>query len=219
MSRSHLPDILGPASIVRLLEAGGPRHTPWLLLGADAGLRTGEIIRVCPTWLIEPGLLYILGKGRRVRHVPTTPRLLSALQTEAFNRAAWGIGPSVPYVPVTARTVQRWFRGLAMAAGVYLPGRTPHSLRHSYATRLVQAGVPINVIARLLGHSSISTTQIYLHAAKDEIFHAVRRLAEHDLSHSPKNATSRQAPLFAPETWVPDSWHRPLSFRGRKRHG
>ena len=164
--------------VQRLLDAGGQNHRLWILLAADAGLRISEIVRVCPASIIRgiPSLAHVLGKGARVRRVPLTTRLLSAMDAADFQRARRGVAHDVAYYQVTTRTIERWFRSVALAAGVYLPGRKPHSLRHSYASRLCEAGVPLHVVRDLLGHSSLSTTSIYLHSSPGSAAKAARDL-------------------------------------------
>lgn len=173
-----LPDVMSAFDVQRLLDAGGEPHRLWITLAADAGLRISEIVRVCPASIIRglPSLVHVLGKGARVRRVPLTNRLLAAMDAADFQRSNRGVAPDVSYYTVTTRTIERWFRSVALAAGVYLPGRRPHSLRHSYASRLCEAGVPLHVVRDLLGHSSLSTTSIYLHSSPGSAAKAARDL-------------------------------------------
>jgi hypothetical protein len=173
-----LPDVMTAFDVQRLLDAGGQSHRLWILLAADAGLRISEILSVCPASVLRgiPTLLHVRGKGARVRRVPVTSRLLTALDGADFQRAHRGVAADLAYFQVSTRTLQRWFRSVALVAGVYLPGRRPHSLRHSYASRLCEAGVPLHVVRDLLGHSSLSTTSIYLHSSPGAAAKAARDL-------------------------------------------
>ena len=72
--------------------------------------------------------------------------------------------------------MQKAFLRLAAATRIDPSRVTPHKLRHAYSTALVEAGVSIDVIKDLLGHNSISTTQVYLHATPGRLAEAVRRL-------------------------------------------
>jgi len=182
-------DALTPPEIDRLLEAGGPFHCVWLLLATDAGLRNAEIRSVSPDHVLTSGLIYVRGKGDVQRTVPMTSRLVNAIRLEDLDRLQTHTPPQRPYVTVSARTLQRRFRRLARAAGIYLPGRCVHTLRHSYATRLLDAGVRLHVAQRLLGHASVQTTSIYLHASRTALAQAARKLEIHDGSLSARKAT------------------------------
>jgi site-specific recombinase XerD len=109
-------------------------------------------------------LLRIIGKGNKERLVPLPQPVLDDL------RRLWGTHRIRPWLfpnrartgPVGRRVLAITFSAAAQAAGItqYL---TPHSLRHSYATRLLENGVDTRVLQVLLGHSSIATTAIYTH--------------------------------------------------------
>jgi len=174
-------DALTPAELDRLLEAGGQPHALWLLLAADAGLRNAEIRSITPDHVLTSGLIYVRGKGGVERTVPATTRLINALRMEDLNRIAARTPQQRPYVHVQARTLQVRFRKLAREAGVYLPGRCVHTLRHSYATRILAAGVPLHVLQRLLGHANVATTSVYLHASQADLHQAARALELADL--------------------------------------
>ena len=196
-------DALTTEEIDRLLQAGGPAHSVWLLLAADAGLRNAEIRSVTPDHVVASGLLYVRGKGHVRRTVPLTTRLADALRQEDLHRLQSRTPEERPYVLVGARGLQRRFRKLARQADVYLPGRCVHTLRHSYATRLIDAGVGLHVVQRLLGHASVQTTSIYLHASRIALARAARKLERFDGSLSPAKANSRrrvpgQRSLFRP---------------------
>ncbi len=147
----------------------------WLMLGT--GLRISE---VCSLTLkdisdgIQRGQLSIVGKGDKRRYVAlpeATHESLSAYRTlrpptalvEFFvTQRRIPKGHSFPITPLTAREVQRRIQRYATHAGlpVHL---TPHKLRHTYATALLQAGMDIRVVQEALGHANLSTTQIYAH--------------------------------------------------------
>lgn len=197
---------LNPQELDALLTAGGPEHRLWLLLGADAGLRNTEIRTLSPDMVLPSGLIHVRGKGGKKRQVPATPRLLQAIYLEDTARIAYKVPEETPYVPIGARALQNRFRRLARKAHIYIPGRSPHTLRHTYATRLIRAGVNIYVVQRLLGHSSLATTQIYLWASPEELHHAAQKLAAWDF-RQPTTSHSLQKPKR----------YRPSSAKGRTR--
>lgn len=178
MRRSR--DALTTDELQILLDVGGIKHACWLLLGSDAGLRNAEIRAISPDHVLPSGVIYVRGKGGVERNVPATDRLLAALRAEDLAYLQEGRGQEVPYVRVCGRALLKRFRKLARAAGVYLPGRCIHTLRHTYATRLVGAGVPLHVVQRLLGHANIRTTSIYLHAGTADLVRAARALQAFD---------------------------------------
>ena len=78
----------------------------------------------------------------------------------------------------SARWVEAKFREAALRAGLDPRRVTPHKLRHAYATLLVERGVELDAVKDLLGHESIATTQIYLHASRERLREAASRLPE-----------------------------------------
>jgi integrase/recombinase XerD len=104
------------------------------------------------------------GKGQKTRMVPMAPRLLTALREYwlAYRPEVYLFPGKTPDTPLQPTTIQKMFKVAAKDAGI-LKNVTPHTLRHSYATGLLEAGVDLLAISRLLGHASFSTTMIYLH--------------------------------------------------------
>ena len=104
------------------------------------------------------------GKGRKDRLVPLSQRLLEELRAywRQYRPTTYLFHGARPDVPMCAGNVQRLCQGLVADAG--LSKRcTPHTLRHSYATHLLEAGVDIVTLQHLLGHNSLHTTARYLH--------------------------------------------------------
>jgi tyrosine recombinase XerC len=172
---SKLPKVLAPDQVAALLDripAGSPleiRDRAMLELAYSCGLRSEEIITLDLGAVdFESEQLRVLGKGSKERIVPigepaqrALERYLAvarhALQTDAgepalfVSRNGRRLSPSD-----VARRLQRWVREAALAGGI-----SPHSLRHSFATHLLEGGADLRTIQELLGHASISTTQIY----------------------------------------------------------
>jgi integrase/recombinase XerD len=89
-------------------------------------------------------------------------RLPSVLSGAEVNKLLYLFPGKTPGVPLQPTTIQKMCKVAAKEAGI-LKNVTPHTLRHSYATGLLEAGVDLLAISRLLGHASFSTTMIYLH--------------------------------------------------------
>ncbi len=144
------------------------------------GLRVSELVGL--TWGcvdIRSGVARILGKGGKERLVPLGMVAQALLRDSAAGRrppAAEPVLPAVDGRPVSAAWVQRRMKRYLALAG--LPANlTPHKLRHSFATHLLNAGADLRAVQELLGHASLSTTQVYTHVG-------IRRLKEaHQKAH------------------------------------
>jgi len=104
------------------------------------------------------------GKGNKQRLIPLSPRLLTALRTywKRYRPTQYLFPGKTPDRPYAATSIQKAIKAAAKQAGIK-KNVTPHTLRHSYATGLLEAGVDILTISRLLGHASFTTTMVYLH--------------------------------------------------------
>lgn len=151
-----------------------PHETTTLLavaLMVGTGVRVSEVVSIkCRDIDLPSRSLRVVGKGRRERQVFLTNDWITRL-TDAYlkARAALHVGHvhllfNRHYDPLTAPAMRTRLLKAARHAGV--GGRvTPHMLRHTAATQLIEAGVDIRYIQRLLGHSSLSTTEIYTHVS------------------------------------------------------
>src|SRR6056297_1368095 len=110
------------------------------------------------------------GKGGKDRYVPISPRLLEELRTYwKIQRPSNYLFPGrTPDVPLSGATIQKACK-LAAAQARISKRVTPHTLRHSFATGLLEAGVDLMAISKLLGHSSFVTTMIYLYCRKQHL--------------------------------------------------
>jgi integrase/recombinase XerD len=151
------------------------------------GIRVGELIRLRPADLdLAEGVLRVIGKGNRQRVVflPGT-RVRRLLDSYLARRAALQPRAESLFVaddlrPITAPGVRAFLKEIAKSAG--LSRRvTPHLLRHTAATLLLEAGVDIRFVQRLLGHASIMTTQLYTHVSDKALQTAISRARVTDL--------------------------------------
>lgn len=170
----RLPTVLGDDEVQRLLEwVSFPKHRMALLMCYAAGLRLSEATHIKVSDLDgSRGMLHIRsGKGRKDRYVPLAPRLLNEL------RQYWKLSRPTIYlfpgrtanVSLSPATVQKACKLAAAQARINKSYVTTHTLRHSYATAMLEAGVDILTISRLLGHSSFVTTMIYLHCRRQHL--------------------------------------------------
>lgn len=178
-----LPTVLGEPEVRRLLsEVRHPVLRTTLLLIYSCGLRLSEGLGVHVEDVDGERLeLRVRGKGAVDRYVPLAPAVLERLRQhwrEHRPAAPWLFVNPETAKPYTASTVQHAFRQARDAAGIGKPARV-HTLRHSYATHLLENGVDIRVIQVLLGHRSIRTTLVYVHITgkvRDQAAETVARM-------------------------------------------
>ena len=168
-----LPAVLSPDEVARLLQAAAPgRDRVLLQVAYGCGLRLGELLAL-QVGDIDSARMVIhvrQGKGAKDRLVPLSRRLLEEL------RAYWRVCRPRTYLfpgkkPDRALTnggVQRLFRAIATRAGL-TKRCSMHTLRHSYATHLLEAGVDLLTLKSLLGHRSLETTAHYLHVSTQRL--------------------------------------------------
>ena len=176
-----LPKALNEQQVVALLEAPdvgtplGLRDRTMLELMYATGLRVSELVNLEVINLgISQGVVRVMGKGGKERLVPLGEEALSWLQRYLqASRPDLMKGEDCPQVFVTTRkagmTRQAFWHTIrrhAAVAGIAQPV-SPHMLRHSFATHLLNHGADLRVVQLLLGHSDLSTTQIYTHIARE----------------------------------------------------
>ncbi len=166
----HLPSVLSQTEVANMLKkARNPKHRALLMLLYSAGLRVGELVRLKPQDLdVDRGLLRVhRGKGRKDRYTLLARRAAEAVRIyrDAFPSESWLFPGARPDRHLTPRSVQRVVKYTAAAAGIE-KRVTAHTLRHSFATHLLEGGTNLRIIQDLLGHQSARTTQIYTHVAR-----------------------------------------------------
>lgn len=164
-----IPSVLSSEEVARVLDAARPGRERVLLQTAYAcGLRISELVQLQVGDIDSARMVIIVrqGKGGKDRIVPLSPRLLAEL------RQFWLVHRSLPWMfpgakqrPLNQAGVQRQFQRTLRRAGIDKRA-TPHTLRHSFATHLLEAGVDIVTVQKLLGHTSLSTTSHYLHISR-----------------------------------------------------
>jgi site-specific recombinase XerD len=170
-SPRRLPVVLSPEEVSQLLNsARNLYHRTWLMTLYSAALRRAELCRLKVADIDSQRMMIRItqGKGRHQREVPLSPKLLETL------RAYWRWMKPQTYlfpgtikriradVPITPNIVWLACRQAAQAAGIDKPIH-PHTLRHSCASHLLEAGTDLRTIQVLLGHSRLEHTLIYLH--------------------------------------------------------
>jgi len=173
----RLPHYLTEEETHRLFEAvkDSARDSAIVHVLAFAGLRVGELCHLALDDLdLESNILHVRsGKGDKDREVVLEEKSRASIDRYLTERALAGIGSPLLF-PVGTVTVERIIRRAAKDAGI--PRRvTPHMLRHTLATALLSRGCDIRYIQKLLGHSSVATTQIYTHVDTQALQAAYQR--------------------------------------------
>jgi integrase/recombinase XerD len=164
-----LPTVLSQEEVVQLLEAApGVKYKAALSVAYGAGLRVSEIANLKVSDIDSKRMLLRVeqGKGKKDRYAMLSPRLLARLRDywSVAKPRAWLFPGLDPLLPITTRQLYRVVRETAEAVEI-TKRVSPHVLRHSFATHLLEQGVDIRVIQVLLGHSKLDTTARYAHVA------------------------------------------------------
>ena len=166
-----LPRVLSPDEVARLLEATpgpGLKYKAALSIAYGAGLRVGEIVMLRVSDIDSERMLIRveMGKGRKDRHAMLSQLLLELLRAwwlQCRSRG-WLFPGRDPLLPITTRQLNRVCHMAAEAAGLG-SWVAPHTLRHSFATHLLESNTDVRVIQVLLGHAKLDTTARYTHVA------------------------------------------------------
>ena len=167
------PIVLSPEEVARLLEAApGVKYKAALSVAYGAGLRVSEVValKVFDIDSQRMTLRVEQGKGDKDRYVMLSPQLLELLRDwwRVARPRAWLFPGLDPVNPMTARQLNRACHAAAQTAGI-AKRVSPHTLRHSFATHLLEQNVDIRVIQVLLGHAKLDTTALYTRVAVNTI--------------------------------------------------
>jgi integrase/recombinase XerD len=175
----RIPTVLSVEEVTLLLQAASaPKYKAAFATAYGAGLRVSEVIALKVADIASERMLLRVerGKGRKDRHAILSPQLLELLRAwwrEGRRRnlllpGGWLFPGRNPVEPLSARQLCRVVRAAAQAAGIN-KRVSPHTLRHSFATHLLEQGVDVRVIQTLLGHAKLDTTALYTRVANTTI--------------------------------------------------
>jgi site-specific recombinase XerD len=167
----RLPAVLAKSEITLLLDREkNPKHRLLLMLAYSSGLRVSEVIALkrAHVDLNRKTILVHLGKGRKDRYTMLSARAAAFIKDYCALYAIdnWLFPGQAPSRHLSVRSAQGVFDKALANAGIQKPGLSIHSLRHTFATHLMENGVDIKYIQELLGHVSIRTTERYTHIAR-----------------------------------------------------
>ncbi|MBV8412047.1 MAG: site-specific integrase [Alphaproteobacteria bacterium] len=174
-----LPVVLSQEEVVRLIEAvTHPVYRMALLTAYGTGLRLTELLALRAEHIDSSRMLVLVerGKGQKARQVPLAIVLLSQLRDYWRHdrprvNASWLFPNERQPKPLHTTTLEKACQEARGAAAI-TKHATPHTLRHSYATHLLEAGTDLRTVQVLLGHASLSTTAIYTHVQRKLVLEA-----------------------------------------------
>jgi integrase/recombinase XerD len=185
----RLPGVLGEAAVAQLIAqppdtARGRRDAAMIELAYASGLRVSELVTLPLADVnLNAGFVRVTGKGGKTRLVP----LGQAARDRIARYIAEDRAPRDPREralfltdrgrPMTRQGFWKLLRGHAARAGIRLPGGgvSPHKLRHSFATHLVERGADLRAVQAMLGHADIATTQIYTQVSQARVIEQARK--------------------------------------------
>lgn len=167
-----LPVVLSQEEVRRIFNVtGNLKHRAILMTIYGAGLRVSEVVNLQPADIDSSRMQLRIrsGKGNKDRYTLLSETNLKILREywKAYHPSGFLFTGTRPDQALTARTVQKVFEQAVKKAGIK-KDVSVHTLRHSFATHMLESGVNVYHIQRLLGHSSVKTTTIYLHIAQQD---------------------------------------------------
>ena len=168
-----IPVVLSPEEVTRVLEAApGIKYKAAFSVAYGAGLRVSEVASLKVSDIDSKRMLLRVerGKGRKDRHAMLSQQLLGLLRDwyRIARPQGWLFPGQNPVNPMTTRQLTRACHAAAQAAGI-TKRVTPHTLRHSFATHLLEQNIDVRVIQVLLGHAKLETTALYTRVATNTI--------------------------------------------------
>ena len=171
---TRLPQILAREEVAALIEkTTNLKHRALLMATYGGGLRLHEVCHLKLGDIDSKRMMLRVeqGKGAKDRYTLLSPRLLEELRRywQLHRPKQWLFpSPRVPESPLSKHTAHRIYHAAKDRAGISKAGGI-HALRHAFATHLLEAGVDIHTIQRLMGHDSLSTTERYFHLAQKHL--------------------------------------------------
>ena len=195
----HLPEVLTVEEIDAMIKAIPPhkkealRNEAIIEMLYGSGLRVSELINIRISRInFEEGFMLVEGKGSKERFVPISPRAVDLVRQWMEQRAMLEISPEASDILFLNRRGSKLTRvmifyivkDLAERAGIKR-NVSPHTLRHSFATHLLEGGANLRSIQELLGHENLVTTELYVHIDRSRLRATLERF--HPLFKSPLN--------------------------------
>jgi integrase/recombinase XerD len=192
---SKLPEILSGEELSRLFAcATTPRDRTLLMATYSGGFRVSEVVGLKITDIHSERMLIRIrqGKGKKDRDTLLSRRLLEELRLywRLYRPPVWLFTGKDGKSPLSVKAAQEAYNRAKKRAGI-CRGKGIHTLRHCFATHLLEAGVDIRTIQMLMGHKTIQTTLIYLQVTQKNLSHTARRLDLLDIPERKKHVLSK----------------------------
>lgn len=173
MTIKEVDDLL---AVPDMRKPKGMRNAAMMEIMYGAGLRVSELVLMCLQDInLDANFVRVMGKGSKERVVPigSHARAVTQMWIKEGRPSLLKKNPSTPYLfvaragnPMTRQSFWKIIKKYALLANIS-KNITPHTLRHSFATHLLEGGADLRSVQTMLGHSDISTTQIYTHISKE----------------------------------------------------
>ena len=179
-TEKKLPVVLDGSEIKQLFAVTtNLKHRALLMTTYSAGLRVSETahLRVSDIDSKRMQLRVAQGKGKKDRYALLSPVTLNLLRDywRQYRPFSWLFPGRLPERPISTRTIQKVFENAKRKAGIKKPA-TVHTLRHSFATHLLEAGTDIYRVQKLMGHTTPKTTTIYIHLRRQDLLKVISPL-------------------------------------------
>jgi len=181
----HLPTVIRPEEMEALLSAPnledlhGLRDQAMMEVMYASGLRVSELIQLQKSDLnVHKATIRVLGKGQKTRIVPVGEYAIDQIEAYLTKRAFIDPKEKSPFLfinrygkPISRQFFFKRVKAYAKQVGIQV-SISPHTLRHSFATHLLEQGASLRAVQEMLGHTHLSTTQIYTHVSEKRILSA-----------------------------------------------
>jgi site-specific recombinase XerD len=168
----RLPNVLSKDEVQRVFSnTSSLKHRAALMTIYSGGLRLNEATHLKPTDIdSERMMIKVCGKGDKERYTLLGEKALDILRTywKLYHPSKWLFPSRIPDQPISGSTFQKAFKKSLHLAGIKKKASI-HTLRHSFATHLLESGTDLFYIQRLLGHTTAKTTAVYLHVTRKDL--------------------------------------------------
>jgi site-specific recombinase XerD len=189
----RLPVVLSREEVQSILSATeNLKHLTILATIYSGGLRLSEAAELKVSDIdSQRMLIHVRGKGDKDRYTLLGKNALEVLRTywKAYRPSDYLFPSRDPHKPISVSTIQKIFEGSHQKSGTSKPASV-HTLRHCFATHLLESGCDVYYIQRLMGHSSVRTTSVYLHVTRKNLTDIVSPIDMQDLPDKPPIPTT-----------------------------
>jgi len=171
--QKKLPDIFSKEELEKIFYCcKNPKHRVILMTAYSSGLRLNELINLKVQDIDSNRMMLkvVGGKGNKDRYTLLSPRLLEELKSywKMYHPYKWLFNGKHPNTQISESSIQKAYNQAVNKACIK-KGRGIHTLRHCFATHLLEMGVDLRTLQMLMGHSSIKTTEVYLHVTRKHL--------------------------------------------------